>query len=165
MLSARGSRELRAMVYAIKAADRDLRRMIYKTMRDTMNPVWQGAVRQHASTPLESRVLMAGTNIKAGNPPVLQAATSRRRVSGLVPTEHWAGVEYGGTQDAYTRYTRRSPRGRSHTVERRTMRHLRPRRRAGYVLEHAVTEVLPRLAALATQAVVKTYMDAIDGKR
>lgn len=164
MLSVRGSRELQAATLALKGADRDLRRMIYAAMRDTMNPVWQRAVAEQMTAGIDSKVIMPGTLIKAGNPPVMQAAASKRKVGrGIIPNDMWAGFEYGANRESFSRYTRKTKRGGQVQVERRTMRHLRPRKRGGYVLGPAVAKVAPRLAALATQVVVKTYMDILDG--
>lgn len=165
-VSVKGSRELRATALALKGIDRDVRRIAYQTMRETMNPVWRDAVSSLSSTPLQVRLIDSGTLIKAGSPPVLQAGASKRRVGrGLIPAEHWIGPEYGAKREAYSRYKRRSPKGKVHTVERRTMRHLPARRRSGYVLGPAVAETLPRLTSLFVQSVVRTVMDYVDGGR
>lgn len=166
MLSTRDSRELRAMVLAIKTANRDMRKTITARMRETMNPVWRQAVAENITWDMERRVLNAGVRVAAGNPPTLQGATSRRRVGrSLIPTDDWAGFEYGADRAAYSRYERKNRAGGGyHVVQRRTMRHLRPRKRAGYVFGPAVAETLPRLASLAVQSVVRTYMDIFDRK-
>lgn len=162
-LSAKHVPELRAMALALKAVDRDLRKRIYAAWREQMNPVWKGAVAGNIRGRLQERVITGGTLIKAGNPPVLQAAASRRKVGrGLVPNDMWPGFEYGADREAYSRYQRRSPKGTVHTVERRTMRHLPPRKRNGHVLGPAVAETLPRLASMAAQITVRTIMQPID---
>lgn len=168
-LSVDGVPQLRAAVLALKAADRDLRRDIYDLMRRTMNPVWRDAVESRTRTRLARLTIGKGVRIKAGNPPVLMAATSRRRVSknggGLIPDVHWPGLEYGVNSDEYSEYSRRNRRsGGTHTVRRRTTRHLPDRTRRGHILGPAVAEVAPRLASLAVQAIVRTYMDILDKK-
>lgn len=169
MFSVHGSDELRAAVLALKAADRDLRRDIYARIRETMNPVWRGAVAENLTNHMQALTIAKGVRIAAGNPPRLMAATSKRRLKGngggLIPDQHWAGFEYGGNREAYSTYKRRNPGGTgTHTVTRRTQRHLPPRRRSGYVLGPAVAEVAPRLASLFVQSVVRTYMDILDKK-
>jgi hypothetical protein len=165
-ISVYGSRELRAATLALKAAGRDLRRDIYARMRATMNPEWQDAVNRRTRTRLSQVTIGRKVQIKAGNPPVLMAATSTRRVSkkggGLIPSVHWAGIEYGTNDpDAYSEYRRRSANGGSHRVRRRVMRHL-PARSRGRVLGPAVAEIAPRLASLAVQSIVRAYMDIIN---
>lgn len=166
MFRAEGSRELRAMVLAIKAADRDLKRAITARMRETMNPVWKSAVAENVTWGMETKMIVPGTLIKAGNPPVLQAAASKRATTKgkrLVPDRDWAGFEYGGDRGAYARYERKNRSGSGyHTVRRRTMAHLRPRRRSGYVIGPAVAATAPRLMALAVQSVARTYMDILN---
>lgn len=166
MLSVHGSRELRAAVLAVKVASRDLRKELNRVARETMSPVWQRAVAENITWAMETRVLMPSTLIKAGNPPVLQGAGSRRKVGrSIIPTSDWPGFEYGGDPSAYSRYERRNrTSGGYHVVERRTMRHLRRRSRSGYVFGPAVREVVPRLASLWVQTVVRTYMNALDQK-
>lgn len=154
------------MALAIKTANRDMKRTINARMRETMNPVWRRSVAEQVTWDMERRVLNAGVRVAAGNPPTLQGATSRRRVGrSLIPANDWPGFEYGADRNQFARYERRNRSGGGyHTVKRRTQRHLRPRRRAGYVFGPAVAETLPRLASLAVQSVVRTYMDILDRK-
>ena len=167
-ISARGVPQLRAAVLALKGADRDLRRAIYARMRDTMSPEWRDAVEHRTRTRIAQVTIGNKAQIKAGNPPVLMAATSKRRVSkrggGLIPDVHWAGVEYGTSDPgAFHEYDRRSKNGGSHKVKRRVNRHLAGRSR-GRILAPAVAEIAPRLASLAVQSIVRTYMDILDRK-
>lgn len=166
MFEATGSRELTAMVLAIKAANRDLKRQIMKTMRDTMNPVWKEAVASNITWAMETKMIMPSTLIKAGNPPVLQAAASKRATTKgkrMIPDRDWAGYEYGGDPNKFVRYERKNRTSSGyHVVKRRTQAHLRPRRKAGYVIGPAVAETAPRLMSLAVQSVVRTYMDILD---
>lgn len=169
MLKATESRELRAAVLAMKLADRDLRRKITARQRETMNPVWQRGIAENVTWNVQWNVLSAGARIAAGNPPYLVAANSKRPLGRnrtgrrLIPTTDWQGFEYGAPHDRFSRYERQYVGSTSaHHVERRTMRHLQPRRRGGHVLGPAVAALGPRMAALTVQSVVKTYMDILD---
>lgn len=162
-----GPRELRAAVLALKQVDRDLKRDVNKRMRDTMNPVWKGALGDHVSWAPE-QALLKGARIAAGNPPTMYAANAKRpwrSGSTLVPRDHWHALEYGSSSQAFTTYQRRSPRGTVHQVTRRTKAHLKPRRRAGYVIGPSVAETLPRLASLFVQSVVRSVLDALEERR
>lgn len=168
MFSAQNSRELRAMVLAMKAANRSMKSEITKRMRETMNPVWKSAVASNITWGMETRMLNPGTLIKAGNPPMLQAAASKRPTTKgkrLVPDRDWPGYEYGGDPGKYSRYERKNrTTGGYHVVKRRTQAHLRRRKAGGYVIGPAVAETAPRLVALAVQSVVQIYMKILDPK-
>ena len=154
--------ELRAAVLAMKRADADIRRGISERMRGTMGPEWTSEVTQHlrGAGRMEAAMLLPGTRIIAGNPPVMQAASSRRKVgNGLTPDANAAGFEFGAS-DAVRKV--KSKTGK--TYDRHVMRHLPPRNRKGYVVYPAAARILPRIAAYWAQSVVKVFMDAAEGK-
>jgi hypothetical protein len=158
-------REAQAAVLAFKAADRDLRKRINTATRETMNPVWRSLVDEHASSPIDKRVLAKGARVAAGNPPTAIAASSRRPLSGgFIPADDWPGREFGANRNATTTYTRRSPAGTTHQVTRHTRRQLPARNPSGRVVYAAVRKIAPRLASLWVQLIVRTYYDAADGK-
>lgn len=168
MLRVGEHRELQAVVLAMKAADRDLKRDINKATRDTMNPVWKSLVQANATRRLDGAVLTPGTRIAGGNPPAAVAANSRRTMrGGMVPAAWWHAVEFGANRNKVTTYTRRSPKGKTHKVTRHTARQLPQRTRGGRVIHPAFAELNPRMASLWAQIVVKKYLDAADaaGKR
>lgn len=164
MLSARGSRELRAAGFALKLVERDVRNSINRSMRSTMNQVWRGAVAERARTPLDRRVLNTGVRVAPGNPPTLYAAGSTRPLpGGLVPATQFYAVEFGADRDNFTTYERRSPKGGTHTVHnRRTSRQLPARRRQGRVVYPAAAELAPRLASLYVQTIVRGIYEAVE---
>lgn len=163
MLAVRGDDRLRAVVLALKAARRDVRNDIAKATRQTMSPVWRDAVAKRARTDIDRKVIAQGARIVAGNPPVAVAAQSRRRLAGgLVPTERWHAVEFGANREEVTTYDRRSPRGTVHDVTRHTQRQLPPRYRKGRVAYPALKEVVPRLASLWVQIVVRKFNEAVE---
>jgi len=109
---------LRAAVGAMKAADRDLRRDINQRTRQA-NPEWQRAVDRHARTAQDRALVRTGTRVAAGNPPTLQAATSKRPMSRrrkgrgtLIPARDYAYIEFGSNRDRTGRLPRRAPSGR-----------------------------------------------------
>jgi hypothetical protein len=156
-------RALQAAVLAFKVADRGLRKEINDATRTTFNAPWRSAIATRARTPLESRVLVPGARVAAGNPPVFVAATSKRRLrGGLVPDTGGAPVEFGAADRVVT-YSRRSPRGNVHKVTRHTRRQLPRSRRAGPVWG-AVAEFGGRAASLWVQMIVRTYYKAADGR-
>lgn len=146
MLTASGSRELRAVAYAMKLVDRNARSAINKGTRATMNPVWRGAVDAQARTPQDRAVLNKGVRIAAGNPPQAVAATSTRKLSGgLIPARQWAGVEFGSA--THHGLPAKAPKGR--------------------VVYPAFRKFAPRLVSMWVQTVVREIALAAEagGKR
>lgn len=169
MLSARGSRELRAAGYALKLVPRDVRNSINRSMRAEMNPAWRGAVAERTRTALDRRVLNTGVRIAPGNPPVLYAAASsraiRRGTGGLVPADDWHAVEFGADREKLVMYQRRNRKaGGTHRVIRHAQRGLPSRVPKGRVLMPAAAELAERLASLFTQTVIRGVMDAAEGR-
>jgi hypothetical protein len=163
VLSVRGSRELKAVSLALKAARRDVRNDINKATRATLGPVWKEEVASRARSAQDRKVIVAGARILAGNPPVLVAATSTRRLKGgLVPAVSWAGIEFGASGDDVTTYNRTSSKGGSHKVTRHTERQLPPRYRKGRVAFPAAAEIAARAAALWVQLVVRKFNEAAE---
>lgn len=170
MLRVGDTPELRAAVLALKGVDREVRSRINKGTTQTMNPVWKSLVAVNATTAMDTRVFVPGTRIAAGNPPSAVAANSKRALrkgkGGFTPAFHWRGWEFGTpNRNAYSRYKRTSPKGKVHTVERRTMKGMPRRAKQGRVVYPAFAEIAPRMVSLWVQTIVKTVYDAAEGKR
>lgn len=158
-------RELRAIVAALRVVEPELRREINTRTRSELGPVWKDAVASRARTSLDRAVLLPGTRIAAGNPPTAIAAnSSRRRSGGMVPSEDWAPVEFGGDRSKVTTYKRRNPSGSTTSVTRHTARQLKPRRSSGWVVFDALAELGPRMASLWAATVVRTIYDKFEGR-
>lgn len=165
MISVKGDDRLKAAVLAMKSADRDLKKDINNATRQVMGPVWVQEVNAHAKTNLDRLIIAKGARIKAGNPPVAVAASSTKKLSnGLTPATTWAPFEFGGYYQRVTRYSRKSPRGKSHKVTRHTSHQLPRRNTAGRVAYQAFAEIAPRAVSLWTQLVVKKYYQSFEGR-
>ncbi|SDT69456.1 hypothetical protein [Jiangella sp. DSM 45060] len=166
MLRVGDHRELQAVVLALKAMDRSLARDLRRDLVKTMSPEWKSVVAKHASWHMDDRVIVPGTRIASGNPPVAQAAGSRRALSGgLVPVVAWPGFEFGSNQNRTTTYTRRNRRsGGTHRVTRNTTKQLARRAPKGRVAHPAFAELGPRLASLMVQTVVRRVHEAAEGR-
>ena len=167
MISVRDVDELRAVVLAMRLVQRDVKNAINRETRRVLAPVWTATVQANATRPMDTKVLAAGVRVKAGNPPVLQAAQSTRPIGAskrLRPAEQWAAFEFGANREAVTTYQRRSPNGGTHKVTRHTKRQLPPRIRKGRVIYPAAAEVIPRAASLWVQTVVRMIHEAAEGR-
>lgn len=151
------------MASAVKLARRDIANDINKATRATGNPVWRGEVDGRAVRKTDRVVLAKGARVVAGNPPKLVAATATRKLSGgLTPAVSWAAFDLGADQAKVTTYTSRSPKGTAYQVRRHTTRQLPRRNAKGRILYAAAQEVIPRMASLWTQIVVKRFAEAFE---
>lgn len=159
-----GPRELRAAVLAMRRADKEVRSDISERMRSVMSPEWAGELAQHLTGIPQEKVLMPGARIAPGNPPVLVAANSRRKIGrALIPTEVWPAWEYGSSTRKRTTYERRNRGGEgTHTVTRDTHAGLPAYRKNGRVIGPTVVRILPRVCAFWVQSVVRAFMDAAE---
>lgn len=168
MISLEGNDELRAVAFGMKVIERDVRNQINRATRAELKPIWQQELdaAMGGTSTFTSRIL-GGSRVSPGNPPTLYAATSRRGIGKskrLNPNEHYYLGEFGGRDNLYRRYTRRSENGGSHTVTRRTNTGLPRQIRNGRVVYPAASQAAPRLAALWVQVFVREVYEAAEGK-
>lgn len=110
---------LQGAVAAMKAADRRLRADINTATRQDLAPAWQRTIRNRTVTRQDEALLRVGTRLAAGNPPTLQAATSRRPMSRrrkgrgtLIPAQDYGIIEFGSTKNKTGRVPPYHPEGR-----------------------------------------------------
>lgn len=161
-----GPAELRGAILAMKRADREIRGQVSQDLRSVMSPEWTSTLAQHLTGIPQERVIMAGARIGPGNPPVIYAANSKRRVGrALIPTSMWQAWEYGAATHKPTTYDRRNRKASgTHKVTRDTHAGLPAYRKNGRVIGPAVAKILPRVCAFWAQSVVRAFMDAADQK-
>lgn len=159
-IDARGSRELKDIILALQNSDRELRSVIRAYTRSELTRPWLEAINERASSIVERRVISATATVKVSDQNIrITSATKGRRLSGgLSPKTDYAPVEFGagGRKRTYTR--------QGHKVTRNTTAQFKRPNRRGYVFYPAATEMIPRLARLWVQTVVKTFADIFDGK-
>lgn len=158
------SKELQAVLLSIRGFDAELRKQIRQQTKGMAQPEWQKAVTERANSNMEQRVLASTARVTASDQNVtLQSARIGRSLSGgLKPSEGYGGVEFGANRNVRTTYTATSTKGKSFQVTRRTRSQFRSRNRTGYVVYPAAAEMIPRLAALWAQTVVRTFNEAIE---
>jgi hypothetical protein len=167
LVSVREHDELRAVVLAFGRLERTVKNAINRQTRAELAPIWTDEVDRRLRTGMDRLVVGAGVRVKAGNPPVVQAAQSTRAIGKrLVPADQWQGWEFGyGDPKTHTAtYTRRTKKGGRAGVTRHTARQMPPRRRQGRIAYPALTSAAPRLAALWVATVVRCVHQAAEGK-
>jgi hypothetical protein len=121
---------------------------------------WMDELLEASSTRLERLAIGATASVAVSDQNIrVQSATKGRKLSGgFVPKVDYAGVEFGASHKK-KRYMRNG-----HPVTRNTTAQLKPRKRSGYVFYPTAKRMIPRLASLWVQTVVKTYADIFEGK-
>ena len=162
------SRELQAVLLAVRGADKAIQTQIRKHTKDIGQPEWVAALNARNPSRLQHRALVQTARLSVSNQNVrLSSATVGRSLTGgFNPKTEYAAAEFGADRNKRTTYRATSVRGRSYTVHnRRSTQQLPRRNRTGYVFYPAAAEIIPRLAALWTQTVVRTFAEALEGKR
>lgn len=159
------SRELQAAILGLKRADRSIQREVSKHTRQVVLPEWRKAVAEQAQTRLEHRVLVdtARAKVSAQNVTLTSATVGRKLRGGLNPKTDYAAAEWGGNPNKVT-FESTSRRGKRFKVTRNTHAQLRAHVRKGRVVYPAAREIIPRIASLWVQTIVRTFHEAIEGK-
>lgn len=161
------SQELQAILLAVKGAERGIKKSIRQQTKAIVDPEWKRSLAEHSESLVESRVLVAtGTSLVSDQNVKLRSATKGRKLSGgLDPKTQYFAAEYGGDPEKVTTYEAKSRKGKTYKVKRHTARQLRSRSKAGRVFGPSVAEMVPRVAALWTQTVVRVMAEALEGKQ
>lgn len=159
------SRELQAAILGLKRADRAIVREVGKHTRRIVVPEWRKAVAEEAQTRLEHRVLVdtARAKVSSQNVVLTSATVGRKLRGGFDPKTMTAAAEFGGQPNRVT-YDRRSPKGTRHQVTRNTHAQLGRFNRKGRVVYPAARRMIPRIASLWVQTIVRTFHESIEGK-
>lgn len=164
-ISVYSSRELQGLIARLRTTDRETRKRIRQVTKADAAPIWSEELAQHATTRLEVATLVRTGRVKVSDQNVtLTAATVGRPLrGGLAPKTDWHAVEFGADREERATYRARSRTGNTFTVNRRTRRQLRPRKRTGYVVYPAAAGAIPRIASLWVQTAVRTLHELIEG--
>lgn len=137
---------------------------ITRRVQRTMSPVWRGLISRKAGRwNRDQAVLARNARIEGIAPPVARAADSTRAMrGGFVPAEQWHAVEFGANREKVTTYMRRGPNGDLHRVTRHTSRQMPPRIRKGRIVYPAFAELVPRLASMWVQTIMRTTNELLE---
>lgn len=161
------SRELQALLLALRGARKDVATEVRKHSREVIGPVYRRELAERVSSRLETRVIYDSARASVSNQNIrLTAATSKRRLSGgLIPARDYGAVEYGMNSGRQMDVSATSSKGKTYSYTRSSGSRFRPNRRQGYVFWPTVANIAPRIVSLWVQTAVRTLGDAIDGKR
>lgn len=157
------SRELQYTLAALKVLPRELTKQTRKHTKKLADVEWQKGLQKQAATPLQRAVLARTAVTSATNSNVaMKSATKGRMSSGLPTSILAAGAEFGGDPNAYSRYSRRSKNGGSHTVTRRTMRGFGYHRSRGRLVFPVAQNIAPRIGSIFVQTLLRTTAETFE---
>lgn len=159
-----GPRELRAAVLALKSADKELKRDINAAVVSKLSSAWASALSANTGAHPLDQTLLTGARVKGGNPPVVVAGGSAKKLKGgFKPSVQAYAVEFGANREKVTTYTRKNRKNTgNHQVTRHTSRQMPPRYRAGRIVYKTFADFAPRAVSLWVQLIVKKYMEAAE---
>ena len=164
-IDARSSRELQAVILALKVMDKELSSQITKHTRALSQEEFRKAMAEQAETRLEHRVLVdtARVAVSTQNITLTSASVGRPLSGGLNPKTQFGGVEFGANRNQVQTYSRKSKNGGRHQVTRHTSNQLRWRKRGGYVFYPAVNKnFIARVFRMWAQTTVRTLAEAFE---
>lgn len=157
------SRELQATLVAMKVLPAEVRKQTRKFTKALVDGEWQKGLQQRAVTPLQTRTLVTTATSAVSDRNVALKSATKGRVGRGIPSSVLAkGAEFGADINAYSRYQRRSPKGKVHTVTRRTTKQFGHFRRDGRVVYPTAHDILPRVASLYVQTLLRTAAEAFE---
>lgn len=159
-LDVRSSRELQAMLLALRGMDKELRSQITRATRQMVEPAWREELRASGPNELQAATLVETARVSvSANSLTLKAGTVGRLRHGTRASEMARPVEFGADPRLKTRYRREG-----HAVTRRTRVGVGPIRAKGKVVYPALGRFVPRAASLMVQTTVRLMHEAFEGK-
>jgi hypothetical protein len=162
MIDVRESRELSAILLARSRISSEVNKEINAATRRELGDAWKPALARRAVTSLEKRIILPGAKARVHNQGFsMQAATSRRALpNGLVPSEDWAGAEFG----ARSKRVDVQVRGQRGTFTRKTIvnRQFKGRQKHGRIAFDAASELGTKLVATWVRATVDVLRDVFE---
>lgn len=167
MLSVKGSKQLQAVVLALKTTEPKLRPEMYARTRQKILPDWTTGIQEKINAKPYAKLntaLLKGQRVAVGTQgvSVLAAQSSKgvRSGSTLTPRENWAAAEFGAKpREAVIRGRRGSTQ---YTYRRKIMTGFLPNNRKGKFAFRQAEEIVSRSVALWVQTVVQVISEAVE---
>jgi hypothetical protein len=167
VLSVKGSKQLQAVVLALKIAEPKLRPEMYRRTREKILPDWTTGIQEKINAKPYAKLhtaLMKGQRVSIGTQgvSVLAAQSSRpvRPGSTLTPRQNWAAAEFG------TKPREELIRGRrgatQYQYRRKIMTGFLANNRKGKFAYRQAEEIVSRSVAMWVQTVVQVMREAVE---
>lgn len=168
MISVKGSKELQAVILAMKVVDKDLRPEMYQRTRDKILPDWQTTLQERINgfkyEQLHTALLMKNTRVGIGTQGVnVSAATSTKAIrkgSTLSPAGNFYLAEFGANTKEVEVKGRRG--NTQYNYRRKVNTGLLNRTRKGRFAYKTANTIVSRSVALWVQTIVQTINEAVE---
>lgn len=167
MLSVKGSKELQAVILALKTVEPKLRPEMYSRTRQHILPDWTGKIQERVNAKPYTKVntaLLKGQRVAVGTQGVsVLAAQSIRPVrdgSTLTPANNWAAAEFGTKPKEVLIQGRRG--NKRYAYKRKIMTGFLPNNRKGKFAFRVAEEIIHRSVAMWVQSVVQVISEAVE---
>lgn len=163
-IDARSSRELQAIILGMRLASKEVQATARKYTRAMVEPEWRKALAEQATTRLEHATLVRTARATVSNQNIkLKSGQLAKRLSGGGRVyEISKQVEFGVTPHRITYQGRRG--SKRFPVTRVVTNQFKDDNRKGYVVYQAAAGIIPRIAAVWVQTVVRTFAEALERK-
>jgi len=155
-LDVRRSPVLSALVQTLARMPREVNSEVREQSKAVIVPEYRRGLAERAPAPVFHKRLVAPSNAYVSDRGVRLVAGSN--AAGMFPRE----TEFGAYREDFETYTRRSRKGGSHQVTRRTQRQFWHYTKTGHVFYPTLSDMIPRIAALWAQTAYRTVAEQIE---
>jgi len=144
-----------------RRADKDLQKRMRQTANREIAPWLASAIRRNGRSEVDRRIASSARVRSGQNPAVVIPG---RKLSGgatAASADIVRVYEFGGNRNARTRYTGRSPKGRSYQVQRRTQRMIPWSDKSGRFIYPAVADAAPMLVGAWVGLIGEMYTEGL----
>lgn len=158
-IDVRESRELQAALLALQTVGKEVKAQVRKWTRQVVLPEWKKGLEQRAVSRLDTKVLVKSSSVQVRDTNVVLRSGAKGKLKDITKP-----VEFGTDRDSWTEYQGRSPKGKPYKVKRHTKRQLAWHRREGRVVYPTANDLIPRVASLWVQTVIRTFHEHMERK-
>lgn len=156
-IDVRQSREMQAALLALRTVPRAIRAQVRKYTRQMVLPEWKKGLESRAVSRLDQKVLVKSSSVQVRDTNVVLRSGAKGKLKDITKA-----VEFGADRDKRSTYQGRSPKGKRYSVTRRTAKQLAWRREEGRVVYPTANNLIPRIASLWVQTIIKTFYEALE---
>ncbi len=151
---------LQGVILTLKGSERAIAAEMRKRTRSMVEPEWRNELAQNSITRMENIALVNTARVTVSNQNVqLKAGQLAKKLSGggrVWEVSHL--VEFGADPE----WERPATSVKGKGFRRRMGSRFRPRNMKGYVVYPAAADLIPRVAALWVQTVVRTFHELVE---
>lgn len=158
-IDVRESREMQAALLALQTVGKEVKTQVRKYTRQMVLPEWKKGLEKRAASKLDTKVLVKSSSVTVRDTNVVLKSGAKGKLKDITKP-----VEFGTDRDSWREYQGRSPKGKSYNVKRHTRRQLAWSRQEGRVVYPTANELIPRIASLWVQTIIKTFYENMERK-